>query len=271
MCLIGAIRRGVAKTDRGSISTGPDWRRCATLAPRQVDNALDPVPHAIGGNGFRGPERPAVRALDPARELLLQHAEHLVLADGGNIEVAEDRVGVSLQRIDELGSVMCAAPPRLQRGMAEQGCLPERHPLGFCGLLRRAVLALEFERVNVAGDPLPLLSCLLTRGGEREVASRAQPHVGHFLVALIPQQPSRARPVLDDEHQPFHPARARVGMPSRRTSAQQVPDLPRRQFHVLVLPFSTAFPTVGRKPPHRHPHSQDRGSQRSISDVSGQK
>src|SRR5215831_94175 len=77
-----------ARCGQDLIEEGFPAGRIVASAPsahrRKVDDALDAVPHAVGGNGFCGPKRAAVHALDPARKLLLQHPQHLVLADSSN-------------------------------------------------------------------------------------------------------------------------------------------------------------------------------------------
>src|SRR5262249_54000244 len=115
------------------------WTKAARFCP--IEHPLDAGAHAIRGHRALVPERAAVRAFDSAGELLLQYAQHLVLADGGYIKIADVRVGVPLQGVDELVGVIRAAPSPLQRCMATLGGLLERQQARLCLPLRLTLLA----------------------------------------------------------------------------------------------------------------------------------
>src|SRR6516225_1838626 len=141
-----------------------------------IQYAFDPAPHPRGRFSLGHPD-------------WIDDTQHRLCIDLAHRHLADHRVGVVPQRVDELLAVLGVAPPALMlievtlRGFGEG----DRRRLrgGFLCALSAPVV----NRIYMIGKKLPLLARATARFLQRESARLSQPHPSLATVDLEPEQP----------------------------------------------------------------------------------
>jgi hypothetical protein len=130
---------------------------------RVVEGSLDPVAHAISGDGARPPEAPCRQILRGCY-LLLQDCQHVRDADFSNVQVADKWEHEPLQAGGVFGRMLGAGPCRFALVDKAPGRFLECELCGGCGRQRRFSCTLPRQRIRAVGkllgDPAVALTCL---------------------------------------------------------------------------------------------------------------